>query len=83
MGFVQDAKEIVQQIQVLLNSNEEFSQKQGNIITDIMKLKTTINDLVEGRSYGEIRIGIENLNNFLENLENGYSHFCSQGIDIK
>ncbi|MCK4845533.1 MAG: winged helix-turn-helix transcriptional regulator, partial [Candidatus Heimdallarchaeota archaeon] len=83
LGFVQDAKEIVQQIQVLLNSNEEFSQKQGNIITDIMKLKTTINGLVEGRNYGELRTGIENLNNFLENLENGYSHFTSHGMDIK
>lgn len=83
LGFVQDAKEIVQQIQVLLNSNDEFSQKQGNIITDIMKLKTTINDLVEGRNYGELRTGIENLNNFLENLDNGYSHFTSHGIDIK
>ncbi len=82
-GFVQDAKEIVQQIQVLLNSNKEFAQKQGNIITDIMKLKTTINDLVEERNYEELRIGIENLNNFLENLENGYSHFSSHGIDIK
>jgi len=83
LGFVQDSKEIVQQIQVLLNSNEEFSQKQGNIITDIIKQKTTINDLVEERNHGELRTGIENLNNFLENLENGYSLFSSHGIDTK
>ncbi|MBA7584971.1 hypothetical protein ES708_26939 [subsurface metagenome] len=38
---------------------------------------------MEGRNYGELQTGIENLNNFLENLENGYSHFTSHGMDIK